>query len=106
MLGPLGALAGWTRVLVRKTKTQLGLPSVGGRPRAQQGRSSGAGAGAAWAQVMGKGDAVGGGATERRRGGRSEAEEDLEDCEEGAGRWGWGFCFWSLCMYTMGEGYG
>ena len=29
MLGPLGALAGWTPVLVRKMKTKLGLPSVG-----------------------------------------------------------------------------
>ena len=79
--GPLGAPAGWMRVLVRKTKTQLGLPSVGGRPQAQQGRSSGAGVGVARAQAMGKGGAVGGGgATERQRGGRSEAEEDLEDC--------------------------
>jgi len=31
-LGALGAPAGWTPVLARKTKTKLGLSSVGGRP--------------------------------------------------------------------------
>jgi len=33
-LGALGAPAGWTPVLARKTKTKLGLSSVGGRPQA------------------------------------------------------------------------
>ena len=36
---------------------------------------------------------------EWRRSGRSEAEEDLEDCEEGAGPWGWRFFWVPLYVY-------
>ena len=58
MLGPMGAPAGWTRVLARKTKTQLGLRALGVVRRRSKG---GGGAGAAPAQAMGKGGAGGGG---------------------------------------------